>query len=155
MTSVEQTRPPAVTILIVLQVLLGVSALAGGAVFIIAPDGSLIHFPLRALRFSPFHDFLVPGIILFILLGVYPLLVAYGLWRRPGWRWPNALNPFPREHWSWAGSLAAGAVVMIWIAVQVAMLRSIGFLHVLYFVWGFALVLLSLAPRVRRHYGDV
>jgi hypothetical protein len=79
-------------------------------------------------------------------------MVAYSLWKRPAWHWPNVINPFRRIHWSWAGSLAAGVVVMIWIVVEVIMLRSVGFLHILYFVWGIALVLLTLAPKVRRHY---
>ncbi|MDH5467922.1 MAG: hypothetical protein OEY25_10940 [Candidatus Aminicenantes bacterium] len=43
-------------------------------------------------------------------------------------------------------------ILVIWIIVEVIMLRSVAFLHVLYFVWGLALVVLTLAPGVRRHY---
>jgi hypothetical protein len=53
-------------------------------------------------------------------------------------------------HWSWAASLAAGIIVVIWITVQVLMLRSVVLLHVLYFVWGWALVLLTLTPSVHQ-----
>jgi hypothetical protein len=54
-------------------------------------------------------------------------------------------------HWSWAASLAAGIIVVIWITVQVLMLRSVVLLHVLYFVWGWALVLLTLTPSVHQY----
>jgi len=139
-------------ILFLLQILLGVGAVIGGAILVAAPDGHLLQMPLSMLQYSPFPNFLIPGVILTTLLGIYPLGVAYSLRKRPAWRWPNVINPFKRTHWSWAGSLAAGVIVVIWIIVEVIMLRSVKFLHVLYFVWGIALVLLTLAPAVQRHY---
>lgn len=145
-------RPVLRWILILLQILLGVGAVVSGAMLVAAPDGHLLQMPLHMLQYSPFPNFLIPGVILTTLLGIYPLVVAHSLWKRPAWRWPDVINPFKRNHWSWAGSLAAGVIVVIWIIVEVIMLRSVGFLHVLYFVWGFALILLTLAPGVRRHY---
>jgi hypothetical protein len=146
------TRPGLCRILFLLQILLGVGAVGGGAILVAAPDGHLIRMPLRMLKYSPFPNFLIPGMILGIFLGIYPLAVAYSLWKRPAWHWPDMINPFKRTHWSWAGSLAAGVIVVIWIVVEVIMLRSVGFLHVLYFVWGMALIFLTLTPGVRRHY---
>ncbi|NMC79698.1 MAG: hypothetical protein GYA59_10095, partial [Chloroflexi bacterium] len=49
-------------------------------------------------------------------------------------------------------SLAAGAIILIWIIVQVQMIQAISFLHVLYLVWGGLIVLLTLLPAVQRHY---
>lgn len=147
-----QALPRAVQALILLQFLLGLGALLGGGSFILAPDGRLIHMPLSVLKSSPFTDFRIPGILLFTFVGVYPIAVAYGLWKQPTWRWPNGLNPFKRMHWSWAGSLAAGAIILIWIIVQVQMIQAISFLHVLYLVWGGLIVLLTLLPAVQQHY---
>jgi hypothetical protein len=67
-------------------------------------------------------------------------------------RWPQRINPFRRAHWSWAGSLAAGVILLIWITVQMLMLQAVAFLHVLHFGCGIALILLALVPGVRRHY---
>ena len=145
-------RPSTVWALIVLHFLLGLGAVASGGVLMAAPDGHLMQMPLSMLDHSPFSNFLIPGAILFTLLGIYPLCVAYGLWKRPGWRWPDAINPFKRFHWSWAGSLAAGVIVVIWIVVEVIMLRSFVFLQILYLVWGIVLIVLTLLPEVRRHY---
>ena len=145
-------RPFTVWMLILLQVLLGLGALAGGGAFLLAPDGHLIQMPLSNLKDTPFSDFLIPGVLLFTFVGIYPVAVAYGLWRRPGWRWPDILNPFKGNHWSWAGSLAAGMIVIIWITVQMLLLRSVAFLHVLYFGWGVLLLLITLLPNVRQYY---
>jgi hypothetical protein len=147
-----QARPVLWWILIFLQILLGMGAVVSGAMLIAAPDGHLLQMPLNMLQYSLFPNFLIPGVILTTLLGIYPLGIAYSLWKRPACRWPDVINPFKRIHWSWAGSLAAGVITVTWIIVEVIVLRSVGFLHVLYFVWGIALVLLTLAPSVRRHY---
>ncbi|MGD0575816.1 MAG: hypothetical protein ABSB61_10695 [Anaerolineales bacterium] len=145
------SRPLVLWALILLQFLLGLGALAGGGVLILGPDGHLIQMPVSMLKGTPFRDFLVPGILLFVLVGIYPILAGYSLLARPDWRWPDRINPFHRAHWSWAGSLAAGVVLMVWIAAQVILLRAVAFLHVLYFAWGIAMILLTLSPGVRRH----
>jgi len=145
-------RPLVVWLLIVLQFLLGFGAFVSGGMLVAVPDGSLMQMPLSMLQYSPFSNFLIPGIILLLLLGLYPLVIAYALWRQPAWRWPELLNPFKRLHWSWAASLSAGVIVLIWITMQVFLLRSVAILHVLYFIWGWALIVLSLTPGVRQHY---
>jgi hypothetical protein len=63
--------------------------------------------PISMLAGSPFDDFLLPGLILLLVLGIVPLCVSWGLWR-------------PRP-WAWHGSVFVGASLVVWIAVQVAM----------------------------------
>jgi hypothetical protein len=147
----ENYRPRIVWLLIGLQIFLSLGAIFGGGAFILSPDGSLIHMPISHLENSPFSDFLVPGIFLFTFLGIYPLAVAYSLWEKPTWRWPNLINPFKQVHWSWAASLAAGVIVIIWIAVEMVWV-PIGFVHILYFILGALLLILTLLPIVRRYY---
>ena len=79
------------------------------------------------------------------------MCVAYGLWKKPGWTWPDAINPFKRMHWSWAGSLAAGVIVAIWLTVEL-MWVGISFLHILYYVWSGLILLITLLPATRKHY---
>ncbi len=144
-------RPLSGWILIALHFLLSVGALFGGGAFILGPDGHLIQMPISHLDKSPFSDFIIPGLILFTLLGVYPLVVAYSLWKKPGWRWPDLINPFQQIHWSWAASLATGVIVLIWIAVEVLWV-PFGIVHVLFFLWGAAILILTLLPEVRKFY---
>jgi hypothetical protein len=143
-------RPFADWVLIVLLLLLGVSALIPGAFFMLAPDGRLLKMPMSNLAETPFSDYFVPGLLLFAFVGIFPVVAAYGLWRMPGWRWPNLINPFKQQHWSWAASLAAGVILIIWITVQVFLIRAVDFLHYLYWGWAVLLILFALLPSVRR-----
>jgi hypothetical protein len=144
-------RPFAVPVLIFLHILLGFNGLLGGGAFLLAPDGHLLQMPFSHLEKTPFSDFLIPGLLLFIFLGFYPIAVAYSLWRRPAWRWANILTPFKQTHWSWAASLSVGVTAMVWIIVQIQWI-PVGFLHVFIFSWGVLIVLVTLLPNVRRYY---
>jgi hypothetical protein len=62
---------------VVLEIFLGLGALGGGGLFILAPDGHLLGMTTRMLAGTPFHSFLVPGIILFAFIGVTPLLAGH------------------------------------------------------------------------------
>ena len=75
----------------------GLSGLYGG--------GALLHLPLDLLEGSPFTELRIPGLILFTVLGIGPLVVAAELWRR--------------RIWAWYGALAISGVLTIWIAVEV------------------------------------
>ena len=88
-----------------LQAFLGLNGLLGGGAFLLAPDGHLLQMPFSHLKNTPFSSFLIPGLLLFLFLGVYPIAVAYSLWRRPAWRWPDALNPFKQLHYRHGGRL--------------------------------------------------
>lgn len=138
-------------ILIFLNAFLGFSALIPGAAFILAPDGHLIQMPLGNLANSPFPDFLIPGILLFVFIGIYPSAVAFSLWKQPAWRWPDRINPFKQFHWSWAASLAAGVTLIIWIITEVQFME-IGFLHIMYFGWGILILLVALSRNVHEYY---
>lgn len=147
----KRSLPFTVKVLIWLQVLLGFGAVVSGALMMISPDGSLMRMPLFLIEGSPFKGFFIPGLILFLFVGVFPSCVAYGLWKRPGWRWPDTINPFKNMHWSWAGSLASGAIVFIWLTVELVWV-SIGVLHYIYYAWSGLIILLTLIPATRRYY---
>jgi hypothetical protein len=63
------------TILKVIAILLlfvnGSGAVYGGFQMITDPSGSKLQMPLSFLEFSPFEDYLIPGIILFIVNGIF------------------------------------------------------------------------------------
>lgn len=132
-------RPRGVSALLVVLAFLGVSALVGGGQFLLDPSGDSIGMPTSALAGSPFADFLVPGLILFAVLGVYPLAVAYGLRGRRRWAWP--------------ATVSVGVATVVWIAVQGAIIGFGHWLQWLYLLVGVAILGLALLPSVRR-YGD-
>ena len=79
-----KTRKPfALNILLFLLLFLSLGALFGGGALMLDPTGELLQMPVTMLKGSPFNDFLIPGLILFTILGIFPLLIFYALLKRP------------------------------------------------------------------------
>jgi hypothetical protein len=117
------TRLPGIARLAIgLEIFLGIGALFGGSALILAPDGHLLGMPTSLLAGSPFSSFLVPGIVLFTLVGLAPLLAAAIAFRRHS-RAPLA-------------AVAVGLTLIGWISVEMVVLAGLGSL-----VWAFYLVL--------------
>ncbi len=152
MEKTDGPAPFAAKLLIFLLFFLGIGAIASGAMLFAAPDGRFLGMTVDLLEGSPFRDYLIPGIILFLAVGVFQLLTAYGLMTRSRWRWPDALNPVKFQHWAWTASWAAGVIMIIWIAVETALLGYVSFLQPLIFVWALVLIILTFLPGVRRYY---
>jgi hypothetical protein len=134
----DPPRTAGVWTLLVLLVVQGIGAVGGGIALVAAPDGGILHMPVENLHGSPFHDFLIPGIVLLVVLGVWPLAAAAGLWRHRAWAWYSAF--------------AIGCGLMVFEVVEVL---SIPFspLQPIYFLVGLALAGLALLPSVRRFAG--
>ena len=116
---------------IILLIFNGVSALAGGWAMISKPDGSALAMPLDMLRYSPFTNFLIPGIILFVLNGISSILVSIlSILRVKNYHLPVIFQ---------------GCVLTGWIIVQLAMIRSIHVLHLSYGLIGIVLIILGLS----------
>jgi len=65
---------------------------SAGAMLFSSLDGALIKLNTSILRGTPFDNFLIPGIILFLFIGIFPILVSYGLLRKPAWHWAEAIK---------------------------------------------------------------
>lgn len=139
-------------VLVFLLVYLGVGALYGGALFIISPNGEMLDMPVSALKGSPFHTFLIPGIVLFTVLGITPLIIAYALVRPFECRVGDWLNFFSDMQWAWAFSVYIGIAVVIWIQVQMIVLNTIHWAHSLYVLIGLLIVFVTLLPSIRQQY---
>jgi hypothetical protein len=150
MTKPGSGRPAALRFLVFLLIFLGLNGIVAGLAFMVAPDGHLIQMPMSNLERAPFRDFLLPGILLFIFIGIYPVVIGYSLWRLPNWSWPDALNPWKGIHWSWAGSLAAGVAAIVWIVVQVQWIQF-GMLHGIVLAWGGLILGVTLLPGIPRY----
>jgi hypothetical protein len=148
----KHPRPVGAWILIILQLFIGAAALISGAMFFLAPDGRLMQMSVTFLKGSPFDDYLIPGIILFVFVGIFPVLVGVGLVKRSIWPSLDFLNPFKSYYWAWTASWAAGIIMLIWIISETVMLGYISFLQPFIIAYGLALILLTLLPGVRRWY---
>jgi hypothetical protein len=116
------------TVTIFLLIFNGVSALAGGSSLILDPTGKSIGMPVTILSHSPFGNFLIPGILLYVINGLSSILIAIAVIIR-------------MRHSSYLISLQ-GLVSLSWIVIQVILIRSVVLLH---YVYGGLAVLLIIA----------
>ncbi len=151
MVRTRLSRPASVWALIGLLAFIGVGALISGAMLFGAPDGHLMQWTTSQLAGTPFASYLIPGLILFTLVGVFPLFTAYGLLKKPGWTWPDAINPSRNTHWAWSATWAAGVIMLIWIATETALLGLISFLQPAIAIYGVVTIALSMLPGTRRY----
>ena len=138
--------------LMILLGFLAIGALFGGLAFIIRPDGSLFRMPVELLANSPFKNFMLPGIILLTIFGIFPLLVIYGLIKKPESKFLNKLNLIYDYHFSWTFAVYTGIALIIWINVQTLILNSVDILHTIYSTLGILIVCIALLPQTRKHY---
>lgn len=119
---------------IVAMALLSVGAIMAAVLFIQNPTGSPMEIPQSVLQHSGFHSFLIPGILLLVSQGLLPLLVmAMAFFCKRGYGWWIAFQ---------------GCVLFGWITIEVILLRTVVWLHFVY--WGLALLLIACGWALRR-----
>ena len=118
-----------------LQAFIGLGALAGGFGLVRDPSGSALGVPLSLLEGSPFPDFLIPGMFLLAVNGVGSMIGA-GL-------------SFTRRRYAQEIAIVLGAILVAWIVIQVVIIRSFSWMHILYFILG--VVELGIGLYIRRH----
>ncbi|CAM4143372.1 hypothetical protein [Saccharibacillus endophyticus] len=151
-SSKQKSTPAAAIFLILLHAILGFGALGGGAMLIFDPTGEAMGMPVSMLERTFFPSFLIPGILLLVVFGLFPLLVAYAIWRRPDWKAAQALNPYRNDlHPAWALSLYVGFGQIIWITVQTYMMNAVHIVHLGYTALGLIILIVTLLPSVRTY----
>jgi hypothetical protein len=106
----------------ILQMFNGLSALFGGFGLMGDPSGKALQMETAWLKGTPFPDFLIPGIFLFVVNGL-----------------GNVTGFFlSLKKYRYAGHIAAafGAIMVVWILSQVAWIGYRSFLQPLYFFTG-------------------
>lgn len=140
-------------ILIALLLFLGLSAIGGGAFLIISPSGKLIGgLPLSILEHSPFSDFLIPGIILFLILGIAPCLISMALIRKPEIKIAEHFNLFKDMYWAWSFSIYVAFALIIWIQVETIFVNGVSWLQTFYMLYAIPIIFVALLPQVRTIY---
>ncbi len=123
-------------ILFFLHVFVGIGAMAGGLAAMTNPESPL-GASVEALKNSPFSNFFIPGIILFVVIGLGNVMSAFLF------RFKLRFQGYISSVFSWA--------LVIWIIVQCIMLNAVVFLHVLFFAIGFIQAILSMIILFQQH----
>ncbi len=139
-------------LLIFLLAFLGLGAVFGGSVLIISPSGELFGMPLSMLKHSPFNSFLVPGIVLFLVLGLVPLLLVFALVKKTANKWAEQLNFFSDMHWSWSFSIYIAFALIAWVQAEMVFLQGVHWLHSFYMFIAVFIITVALLQQVRNLY---
>ena len=148
----RHVRPVSLFVLTAVLLIEGIAALYGGIPMLLDPHGEPLGMPPALLEGSPFGSYLVPGLLLTFVLGVYPLLAVLLLWWRPEWKAMAWLERSTHRHWTWSVGVTAGLAMLVWIVVQVLMLGANHPLQAVIAGLGLVVVLVAFLPAVRRAY---
>lgn len=113
----------------ILPIFVGIGALAGGYACL-ADIYNPIGAPLSLLEHSPFTSYFLPGLFLFIVIGLGNLVCAVMVWR-----------------FSIVGmlsSLALGLALSAWIVIQCWILQATAALHIMFLMVGLLQTALAL-----------
>ena len=101
-------------------------AFAGG----IGMMGGGLELPSEWLEGTPFSDYFIPGLILFIVVGGSMLAASFAVWSRNRFAGP--------------ASLVVGSILLFWITVQVVLIGYRSWMQPTFFAFGLAVVALSI-----------
>ena len=95
----------------------GTGAIYGGWNLMRSPDGSSLQIGTEWLRYSPFTDFFIPGLVLFCVNGLFSFVVL------------TILLAAPQRSYTFI--ILQGVLLSGWIMVQVLMMRQVVGLHMI------------------------
>ncbi len=94
------------------------------------PSGEFMQMPLDFLIHSPFSNYLIPGIILFVFNGLLCIVAAFFTIKKD--------NNYPYL------IVFQGSVLVVWLTVQIIMIRLFyPPLHLPFYVIGLALIIIG------------
>ncbi len=109
-------------ILAVIQTFIAVGAMPGGLSLIIDPSGKGFGMTVEILEGTPFDDFFIPGLFLFIFLGLGHVF--------------GAIMSFMRTKITGVVGLTLGIILVAWICIQVISIGLVEFLQTLFLLIG-------------------
>ena len=113
----------------VFQLAMAVTAGAGGIGMLGDPSGGNLGFSSEQLNATPFSDYLIPGLFLLVVIGVGHLL--------------GGIVTFTRYRYTGEIAMFLGALLIIWIVVQVLLIGLESLLQPAYFLFGVVEILLG------------
>ncbi|MFZ4546284.1 MAG: hypothetical protein ACOYN4_02550 [Bacteroidales bacterium] len=149
---ISRSRKAEIYFLVFLVAIQSVAALYGGLSMITDPSGSSLQLEIQLLQGSMFNSYIIPGLVLFILLGLFPFILIYPLLFKPKWELMNLFNIYSGYYWAWTYTLYTAIMLIIWINVQFLIIGSVSKLQGYVGLYGVLILIVTLMPRVRRYF---
>lgn len=144
-------RPVMLWPLIAVLVFLSLGGFSGAIPMLTDPAaGGYLQFE-ELLPLLPVPNFILPGLFLLSFMGLFPLLLVYGLIVRPAWSWVDRLIRWSKHHWAWTGCIILVAVIAIWLGYE-GWLVGWWPITIITAVLGGLILLIAILPSVRKYY---
>ena len=150
---VRRARPLALYPLLLMIGTLSLAGLFGGWSLMTDRTGGSLQADPAWLERTPVNDFLVPGLFLFLVYGLFGLVLIWGLWTGRSFGALTRLDRRTGHHWSWWGAIALGSILVAWIAYELFVIPEVIWLQPALAVMGLAIVGLALLPSTRAYGG--
>ena len=124
--------------IIILHFFIGIGAMAGGIGAMLNPDAPM-GMSVDLLSDSPFHNYFVPGLVLFFFIGVLNLV--------------SGILYIRKNHFGEYGSLYCGIIQIFFIIIQCLILWVVTPLHVIFFVFGIIQIVIGVL-QIRKEYHE-
>jgi len=118
------------TILFILVAFLALSTIVAALLLMSVPDGSLLSLTTDVLKGSVFKDFVLPGLLLMIFVGIINLLALFY----------NLIN----HKLKYNLSIAGGAMILVWMVIQYSVIQQAFWLDLVYVLVGLSVIFISL-----------
>lgn len=123
---------------------------AGGIMMLMDPSGDLLGVA-DVLPMLPVPNFILPGIFLLVVMGIFPLLLAVALIARPSWPWMDSLLQWSNHFWAWTGTLILVAILALWLIFEIWLIGTFPITNITA-VLGLLILFFALLPGVRNYY---
>jgi hypothetical protein len=135
MNSSSLPRPKTFILLIVLLILLGLGGIGGGSFMFIDPTGAFMGLPPDLLEGLPISNYILPGLFLVSVMGIFPFVTTWGLWTQRSWAWITAVGQ--------------SIVLILWICFQIVLWGTPIALQMIYLIWGIVMLGLCFVPGIK------
>ncbi|MDD3078384.1 MAG: hypothetical protein PHH37_04660 [Paludibacter sp.] len=114
---------------IILMIFIAANAIIAGVLFIIDPNGQMMGMSTDYLKYAPFRNYLIPGIILLIVNGLF------NIWA--------TIKTFNKSKYHPIYIMLQGVLLSGWIIVQMLMVRDVNILHAIMISIGIMLIFMG------------
>ena len=120
---------------VILLIVNGVTAIAGGLLLVLAPEGELAGMSPEWLSETAFKNYLIPGLLLLAGIGFFSIYTA--------------ILVLTRYRYSPVFLILEGVFLMVWTLMQVLTFSKLSFLQPLYGFMGVAMLLLGFVLAIK------
>lgn len=137
-------------LIFILFILATGGGLYGGITMLMDPTGNLLGVA-DTLPLLPVSNFILPGIFLTVVMGLFPLTLIYGLIARPNWPWVDSFFKWSKYVWPWTATIALVVILYVWLAIE-GFLMGFFPITTITAVIGILILLFAFVPSVRKFY---